>query len=256
MPQGGEVVVLIDHGHAVGAEAREDLALGARHPLHGPEAFEVGRGAAGHHGHRRLCDAAQAGDLAGVVGAHLHDRVAVRVVEGEEAEGHTDLVVQIAAGRGRGAGPGQDRQEHLLDRGLAVAARDRDQGDRKARPPQRRERTQRRQGVGHHEEREGGRDRPLHDGRGRAAFLGLGHELVAVVMRPAQGHEQLAGAEGAAVRATAREGHIGARYAPRQQAGEVRQTPADHDVPPPAIAATMRRTTSRSLNGRRCPAIS
>ena len=66
------------------------------------------------------------GELPGVVGAHLDDRVALVVFESQQRQRQADVVVEVAAGGERGGELAQDRGDHLLAGGLAVAACDAD----------------------------------------------------------------------------------------------------------------------------------
>ena len=75
------------------------------------------------------------GHFAGMIGADLDHRVAVRGVEPVQRERHADVIVEIAARRERRARALEDGRGHFLDRGLAVAAGDADDGHRKLRAP-------------------------------------------------------------------------------------------------------------------------
>jgi hypothetical protein len=109
--------------------------------------------------HRRCGKACQVIDFAGVVHAHLDHRGAMRVAQPEQGQRHADVVVQVAAG-GQYAGVGtaevgaQDGGAHFLDRGLAIAACDTQQGYRKAAAPGRRELPQRQARIVHGEQRQ------------------------------------------------------------------------------------------------------
>ena len=81
-----------------------------------------------------------------MIHAELDHREPVRRVQTEQRERQADVVVEVArrreprvfADRSR-----EDRRDHLLDRRLAVAARDRDERHREALAPAVRQRTER-----------------------------------------------------------------------------------------------------------------
>ena len=92
-------------------------------------------------------------NLARVVHAHFDHRVAMLGLQLEQHERHADVVVQIAArcehlvcrivGCGFSNGLPQNRSEHFLDGGLAAAAGQRDERQRKPAAPVRGEPSER-----------------------------------------------------------------------------------------------------------------
>jgi hypothetical protein len=153
--------------------------------------------------HRRARHARHAGDLARVVHAELEHRGAVPGRQPEHGQRHADLVVQVAARsqagvvavRGR-----QDRGQHLLDRGLAVAAGHRDHRQREAGAPGGGQVGERRQRVVDHQHRHRHRRRgrpgqrpAVHQQRAGTRAQRLGDEFVAVEALAAQRDEEFAG---------------------------------------------------------------
>ena len=80
------------------------------------------------HGHCRPDEADEFGHIADAIGAHLDDGTLVRSVEPHQCQRHADVIVEVAARRQAGAGAAQDRGNHFLGGGLAVAAGDRHHG--------------------------------------------------------------------------------------------------------------------------------
>ena len=134
-PQRRELVVGIDHRGGGRVESGDHLAFGARDALEAAESFEMLGAGVGDEADRGARELHQVGDFTGAIGADLDHRVAMRGVEPMQRERHADVIVEIAAGRERGAAALENGRGHLLDRGLAVAAGDADDGHRKLRAP-------------------------------------------------------------------------------------------------------------------------
>ena len=192
VPEGRESIVCVDHGGVVGAERGEHLALALRDAFKAAEAFEVGRAGIDHQPDARPRDRRKMGDLAEVVGAHLDHGIAMRGFEAAQRQRHADVVVQVAARDETRAGAAEDRARHLLDRRLAVAARDADDRASEIAAPGAREGRERRQRVAHDHLRQRHRDRSCDQRARRAALERLGHELVRIEAIAAQRHEQRA----------------------------------------------------------------
>jgi hypothetical protein len=102
----------------------EDLGLCLRDLVDGGEVLQMhhrDRGDDRNVGPREI---GQVGDLAGVVHAHLDDRVDGVRRQARERERHAPLIVQIARARMRLGLRGQGRGQHFLGAGLADAAGD------------------------------------------------------------------------------------------------------------------------------------
>ena len=133
-PQAGKAVVGVEHEHAVGIQAVDDLGLRPGHALDTAETLQVG--AAGIVQHRDIGphQTAQVTDLARVTGAHLDHRK-LFVAQPAERQRYADFIVEVAPGRQHIAAAGEDRRSHLLERGLAIAAGDTDHACRTAHTP-------------------------------------------------------------------------------------------------------------------------
>ncbi len=134
-PQAGEGVVGIDHRGGGVVESRHHFALGARDALEAAEALEMLGSGVGDEPDRRPRELHEVGHFAGAIGADFDHRVTVRAIEAVQRERHADVVVEVAARRERVARALEDGRGHFLDRGLAVAAGDPDDGHRKLRAP-------------------------------------------------------------------------------------------------------------------------
>jgi hypothetical protein len=200
-------IVGVEDGDAARGQAGKDLTLGQCHILHRAEALEVRAQGIVHQRHGGCRQARQVVDLAAVAHAHLDHRRAMRVTQPEQRQRQADLVVEVAA-RGQhrlriaAEVRAQDRGAHFLDRGLAVAAGDAEQRNRKAGTPGGGQLAQRQARVVHHDQRQSG------IGRGPAAFdhgaggaLGqhLAHEVMTVEAIALECDEQHAGSHGARV---------------------------------------------------------
>ena len=102
-----------------------------------------------HDGHLGLGQTGQIVDFARMIHAQLDHAYAVAAAQTQQGQRHTNLVIQIAL-RGQGRIPcigAQDAGNHLRDRGFAIAARHRDQGQGKLRAPSRSQSAQGTQAV-------------------------------------------------------------------------------------------------------------
>jgi hypothetical protein len=135
------------------------------------------------------------GDVAGVVGTDLDHRGRVVVLETQQRQRHTDMIVEVAAGRVARPLLKEDRRDQLLGRGLAVAAGNRDHRDRELSAPRFGGALQRQQRVIDHDLRQPKRQAARDHGAGRTACAGGRDEIVRVEVRTRQRHEQLAALE-------------------------------------------------------------
>ena len=123
-------VVAVADGHRVLPEGGEEGALLARDAFQVAHALRVGGGDEGDHPDLRLGDAAELGDLAGLVHPHLDDRQAVPGLEAEDHHGHAHAVVEVAVRAVDLAreDPLGERGGGDARRGLPRRARDADEG--------------------------------------------------------------------------------------------------------------------------------
>ena len=156
--------------------------------------------------HRGLGNGGQLGNLAGVVHAQLQHRHAVMhfgvLAQPQHLQGQADVVVEVAGGgERRVALPGlQDGPQHLGDGGLAIAARDRDHGQPQAGAPAPRQLLQGQPGIGHLQARQATVGQATLGQRRRSAGgARLGQKVMRVEALAAQGHEQVARLQAAAV---------------------------------------------------------
>jgi hypothetical protein len=96
--------------------------FGPRRALERTEAFQMFGAGIGDQADAGARDLHQLFDVAATVGAHLDHRAAVAVVQAQQRHGHTEVIVEIAARGQTRPALRQDGGQHLLDRGLAVAA--------------------------------------------------------------------------------------------------------------------------------------
>ena len=106
-----------------------ELTFGALHPLKTSESLQVGTPHIGDEAARRLHIVYQRLDVSRVAGPHFHDRNLVFRAQGEERFGHSHIVVEIAPGVHHVVFLSQHGRDELLGGGLAVGARDADDGD-------------------------------------------------------------------------------------------------------------------------------
>ena len=144
------VVGVDEDGAAHAGEVAIQLRLGVDYPLKAAEALQVCTPHVGDEAVVRTGYLAQRGNLAGVVGAHLHDGNLRVGGDGEEGEGHAEVVVVVAL-RGVGAVLARQHGVHqLLRRDLAVRPCDADNGDGESAAMIFRQLLQRLQNVRHH----------------------------------------------------------------------------------------------------------
>ena len=201
------LVLPVEDGDPVGAEALEDLGLGGRDLVHGLEELEVHGGHHGDDGHVRPRDRGQLAQLARRGHPQLQHRVAVLGGEAQQREGQPVLVVEVPLRLQDRAPRGEERGRHLLGRGLARGAGDGNHGDGRPRPHVAAEVLEGLRRVPHRDHRHARRqlDVAVDHRAPRAPLRRLGDEVVAVEARPRHGHEELAGGEGARVDGHARE---------------------------------------------------
>src|SRR5690606_24586632 len=150
-------------------------------------------------GHTGLDDLGEPGDLPRTIHPEFDDGRAVLLAQAEDGQRHADFIVEVA--RSRQALLAADRlredgREHLLHRGLAVAAGDRDHQRVEPAPPATGKLAERAAGIGHAQGRhpKSGDGALDHDRRG-ATLAGLGREIMRIEALAAQCDEQLAGAK-------------------------------------------------------------
>ena len=227
-PKARKIIVRIDHRRGVGRKTRDRLALRAGHSFEAAESFEVLSAGVGDEAHRRPRHLDQVRDFPRPVGAHLDDRETVSGLEPQQRQGHADVVVEIAACRQGVAGLGEDRRRHFLGRGLAVAARHADDRNVERLAPGVSGASERRLGVGDDDLRQAGGLRRI-DERPGGTGCGRGRdEFVAVEAWTAQGHEEIARRQRAAVARYAGEGAIGTLEPSAAGLRKISQRPLDH----------------------------
>jgi hypothetical protein len=236
-PEIGELIVRVHDRRALRRQTFDGLAFRTRHPFDAAEAFEVLGAGVGDDSDRRPCDAHELGDLACMVRAHLDDREAVLRVEPQQSHWNADVIVEIAARRKGRPGAREDGGDHLLDGGLAVAARDADERAGVVRAPAHGRARQGRLRVVHDDLRELRLHLLAHDGGGRAGSLRRGDELRAVEPRPAQGDEELIGRKRARIGRDAGERAVHAREPAAADSRECGER-ALHADPPSAARTT------------------
>ena len=148
---------------------------------------------------RRPRDRRELARLAAVVHPELDHRRAVALAQPQQRQREPDRVVEVARRRERRAfAPGrpQDRRGHLLDRRLAVAPDDDRERQAEARAPVGGETPERRERIGHGDDRAGKRAAAVRDQRRRGAAAERARDEVVAV-------EALAGARRAQLAARA-----------------------------------------------------
>ena len=119
-------VVGVEHGGTVGRQRLDQLALGQGDLLLGAELPDVGPAHVEHQRDVGWGDRAQLGQVADSTRAHLQDQVARLPVGPQHRQRQAELVVEGPGRRHGGAGVGQHARQHVLGRGLALGAGDRD----------------------------------------------------------------------------------------------------------------------------------
>ncbi|CAM5196482.1 hypothetical protein CDEN61S_04220 [Castellaniella denitrificans] len=202
-PEPAVVLVGREHRHAVGGQRLQHGAVLARHGLDRAHEFLVLALRVVHQRHRRLGDGGQHGDLARMVHAQFQHGGAVRRAQAQHRQRQADVVVEVAARRQASvlAAPGrQDRGDHFLGRGLAVAAGHCDDRHAELAPPGRGRAPQGQAGVAQHDLGQAGAGhRPGDDGRARPGPGGRVQVVVAVEAFALERQEQRAGRQRAGV---------------------------------------------------------
>ncbi len=161
----------------------------------------------------RLRDGSEFGRLAGMVHPEFDRGDVVFRKQAQQRQRKADRVVQVAFRRQR-ARPAvvraQDRRQHFLDGGLAVASDDDDDGKHEPGPPMRGQRTQRSERVRHRNEVAGERSDPIlgHERGGRSVLERCLHEIVSVEAFAFDRDEEVARNERARVGRHARKAHV------------------------------------------------
>jgi hypothetical protein len=176
------------------------ISPSARDPVEVAETFEMLGAGIGDEPDARARERDQRSDVPDAVRAHLDYCAAMRRREAQKRQRHADVVIEIALRRQARPAARQDGRGHFLRRRLAVAPADTHERDREFLAPPARELLQRLEGVRHSNvgQRHIG-ERALDDGAYGPAGERGGGEIRAVEVRPAQGDEQRAGGERAAV---------------------------------------------------------
>ena len=189
------------------------------------------------------------GNLAAMVRAHLHHGGAVPPPSSNSVSGTPISLLRLPRVAEHRAPGAQDRGDHLLDRGLAVAAGDADQDQlAEATPPRRRELSEGANRIPRENERDGDIRRTLDQGRRRTAPAGAFDEIVSVEARAAHRDEQRARGDRARIGADAVKRDVLAGRAQTERRGGFAETHPDHRQPSSACPAT-----AASLNGSRSP---
>jgi hypothetical protein len=248
---GGEGIVGIDHGDAVGRQRGVDRALGLGHALDAAQALEMRRRHVVDQRHARTRDGGQISDITRLACAHLEHRVARVLAHVEQAQWQTDFIVLITLRGVRGANAGEDRCAQVLHRGLAAGPGDADHLGRAARTRRAGQIAQRTQRVADLHLRQSRIHAARHQRAGRACSHGLCQIIVAIDALTGQRHEQHARLQCARIRAGAthlRRGTMQAAVRPHRHFIEAH---VQH-----GRASSAARATARSSKGRVVPAIS
>ena len=144
----------------------------------------------GHHANGWLRQPGQVIDLAGVIGTHLDDGIAVIVAEPRQCQRQADVIVQVAL-RGKClAALRQDRAGHRAYRGLAIAAGDGNHRQLEAVAPVRGKPAQRQACIVHPDLRQADRAGPAHCSGGSTLLPRRFNIGMAVEIRPLQREKQ------------------------------------------------------------------
>ena len=144
-PVAREFVVGVDHRDAAGTQRIEHRGVLARDLGDVLHEFLVLALRVVDERDGRARDRGEAGGLARMVHAQLDHRRAVGLAQIEQRQRQADVVVEIALGREHlrvAEVRAQDRRDHLLHRGLAVGAGDRDRAECRSDAPVRRQAAQ------------------------------------------------------------------------------------------------------------------
>ena len=115
-------IIAIDDRHPIHRKSLKNLALAARHPGHIAETFQMTGASVIDERHIRLRQTGQIGDFTRMIGAHLNHCVGMFPTQLQQRQRHADVVIEITLGCQRRASHPQDRGDHFLDGGFAVAA--------------------------------------------------------------------------------------------------------------------------------------
>ena len=159
----------------------------------------MGHGGIGYQRDIGLCRGRAESDFPVPIGAHLDYREAMPGFELQQGQGHADGIVQIGAGRQAFAFERQNRAQHLLDRGLALAAGNGKHPGRGTLAIHACDPRQRQTGICDEQLRQIFAGNPADHRTRRSAALRLGNELVAVEVLAAESDEQLARTQSAGV---------------------------------------------------------
>ena len=206
------------HRHAIGRQRGQHSGVFFSHRFHADHEFLVLALRVVDHRHGRLGNGGQYSRFARMVHAEFkHGQLMLRV-QAEQRERQADVVVEIAGGRQAGVfthGLREDRGDHLLDRGLAVAARHGDDGNRELAAPAGGKLAEPEARVGdsqhgHIGDIQGGSRCARHQHGSSATRHHLGQEIVRIETLADQRDEQVARLDGAAVGRHAQDRRIGA----------------------------------------------
>ena len=128
-------------------------------------------------------------DVAATVRSHLDHRAAMAVIQTQQRHRYAQMVVEIAAGGQARPALRQDGGDHLLDRGLAIAAGDADQRSFEVCARRARRIGECHFHVGYHDLRQRQLNGARHDGSGGAGRGRGRHEIVTVSFLTAQRRE-------------------------------------------------------------------
>ena len=207
------------------------------------DAFQVNRGDGGDDGDIRSDDRGADAEFTWHAHAGFDDRKAMPVgAQPQEHQRYAQKVVQV--GLGDEGGRTQQSAQQILGRGLADAPRDADDRPGETLPPSRGDALQTRLRIGDHQLRERIRHRMRHHGAGRPLGARVAQEIMAIAARRPQGHERIAGPQGARVRPEAGDGgHRRGRPGPLGPRGEIRRRKGSGHAAGPLRSSNNSRTT-------------
>jgi hypothetical protein len=187
-----------------------------------------------------------------MIGAQLEHRgLVARGIEAQQAQGNTQFVVVVARCRPHLAPRPEHGGDHLLHRGLAIAAGQRHDGATEGAAPVDGQCDQCGAGIGHDQLRQcDSRIEAGHDGAGGAALERLREEGVAVHLATGTGHEQRASLQPPRIDADAGECAVRAVQAAAEPLRRCAETTPDHAAAPSQSCTTARseKGSSRSAN--------
>ena len=190
---------------------RVDFAFGSDDAFERAETGKVRRGDVGNQRHVRAGKRCQHRDFAGMVRAHFDYRIAVFVTQAQQGERHADVVVQVADGGQRLPACLQQALQDFFGAGFAVAAGDGEKLRLATLATVACQRLQGGEGVGDDDLRQVRVWLVFGDDGGDGALpFGRGEEVFAAKIRPAQGDEQFARLQAAAVGADVERLKVGA----------------------------------------------